>query len=73
MHRVDDERELVEKKLRTFLERTQPLIEHYARDNSSVYRIPVSGLSSTQDAYAKLCSLASAYPPVAFIAEPPQR
>lgn len=71
--RVDDDKELVSRKLQIFIERTQPLIEHYAGDGSMIYRLPVTETSSTDDAYATLSSLSTAYPPVSFVTEPPQR
>ncbi|MDH4162780.1 MAG: nucleoside monophosphate kinase [Nitrospirota bacterium] len=71
--RIDDHKDLVGRKLQIFIERTQPLIEHYAQEGSMIYRLPVTDASTTTDAYTALTSLATAYPPVTFIAEPPQR
>jgi len=71
--RIDDGKELIEKKLRIFEERTAPLIEYYEKSGSMLYRIPIDGGTTTDEAYNKLLSLAGAYPPVAFIAEPPER
>ena len=70
--RTDDVRELVLRKLRTFQERTEPLIHHYERNGSMVYRISISDRTTTNDAYFQLSSLAAAYPPFSFITEPPQ-
>jgi adenylate kinase family enzyme len=71
--REDDERMLIEKKLRIFRERTAPLIEHYARAGSRIYRIDINERTTTGSAYQQLSLLAAADPPVPFIAEPPQR
>jgi adenylate kinase family enzyme len=70
--RVDDGKNLVEKKLRIFRERTAPLIEHYAAKGSKIYRIAISGTTTPDEACRTLLSLASADPPVALVAEPPQ-
>jgi adenylate kinase family enzyme len=71
--RSDDNRELVEKKLMIFRERTAPLVDHYIRNGSVVYRIIVSGTMTTNRTYEKLRMLAAGDPPVALIAEPPER
>ncbi len=71
--RVDDERALVEKKLRIYAERTAPLIEHYKNAGSIIYHLEISERTTTGSAYHQLSSLAAAHPPVAFIAEPPER
>jgi adenylate kinase len=71
--RIDDTRELVEKKLLIFRERTAPLVDHYALCGSAVYRIRVSGTMTTDRTYQELRMLAAADPPIAFIAEPPER
>ena len=71
--REDDERVLIEKKMRIFQERTAPLIEHYERAGCGVYRIEITGRTTTDAAYEKLSSLAAANPPVSLITEPPQR
>jgi adenylate kinase family enzyme len=71
--RVDDNKELIEKKLMIFRERTAPLIEHYARTGSFVYRLGISGITTTDQAYLQLLSLTTSHPPIALIAEPPQR
>lgn len=70
--RSDDDRGLVEKKLRTFEERTVPLVQHYQQSGSMIYRITIGDETTTTDAYRQLASLAAAYPPFAFVAEPPQ-
>jgi adenylate kinase len=71
--RVDDDKGLVEKKLAIFRERTAPLIDHYERKGCRIYRIDVSSTMTPADTYQNLSALAAAHPPVAFVAEPPQR
>ena len=71
--RVDDKKELIEKKLMIFRERTAPLIEYYARTGSFVYRLGISGITTTDQAYLQLLSLTASHPPIALIAEPPKR
>jgi adenylate kinase len=71
--RVDDKKELIQKKLMIFRERTTPLIEHYARKGSFVYRLEISGMTTTSQAYLRLLSLTAAHPPITLVAEPPQR
>ncbi len=73
IERTDDGRELVEKKLQIFTERTAPLIEHYREHGSTIYHIPITAASTPRDAYTTLSSLAAANPPVSLITEPPQR
>lgn len=71
--RKDDERALIEKKLRIFEERTAPLIEHYKQAGSRLYRIEINERTTTGSAYHQLSTLAAADPPVALVAEPPKR
>ena len=71
--RVDDERALVERKLRIYAERTAPLIEYYKKSGSSIYHIEVNEGTTADSAYHQLTSLSALHPPVAFVAEPPQR
>lgn len=71
--RVDDHGELVEKKLSIFRERTAPLIAYYEREDSRIYRLGISGSTTPEQAYAQLSALAGADPPVALVAEPPER
>lgn len=71
--RVDDDRDLVAKKLQIFIERTAPLIEYYREICSRIYHIPVTDTSATEDAYSLLSSLSSANPPFSLVAEPPKR
>jgi len=71
--RIDDEVGLVEKKLLLFRERTAPLVEHYEKQGCRIYRANVSGAMIPQEVYRNISALAAAHPPVAFIAEPPQR
>ncbi len=71
--RVDDNRELIGKKLAIFRERTAPLIDYYSKKGSSIYRVEVTGTMTTEQTYGKLSALAAAHPPVSLVAEPPQR
>ncbi len=71
--RVDDNMELVDKKLSIFRERTEPLIDHYTQRGCALYRISVSADMTPSEAYCKVSALAAAYPPVTLVAEPPQR
>ena len=71
--RVDDERALVDRKLRIYAERTAPLIEYYKKSGSSIYHIEVNEETTADSAYHRLTSLSALHPPVAFVAEPPQR
>ena len=71
--RIDDNRDLIEKKLVIFRQRTAPLTEHYENRGSSIFRLTISGTTTTEQAYQKLLSLAAAHPPLALVAEPPER
>ncbi len=71
--RADDNKELIAKKLTIFKERTAPLINHYEKQGRRIYRIGVSDTMSPTEAYRCVSALAAAHPPVAFVAEPPQR
>ncbi len=71
--RVDDERVLIDRKLHIFAERTAPLIEYYKQTGSRIYHIAVNDRTTTGLVYKQLSSLAAAHPPVALVAEPPQR
>jgi adenylate kinase family enzyme len=71
--RVDDNVELIGKKLALFRSRTAPLIDHYEKLGRMIYRLGVSGTMTPAEAYQKLSALAAADPPVALIAEPPER
>lgn len=71
--RIDDNSELITKKLIIFRERTAPLIDHYEKLGCSVYRISVTGGMTPDDAYRSLSSSAAAHPPITLVAEPPQR
>ena len=73
MARVDDNKELIEKKLMIFRHRTAPLIEHYTRIGSFIYRLGISVMTTTDQSYLRLLSLTAAHPPITLIAEPPQR
>ena len=71
--RIDDNRDLIEKKLVIFRQRTAPLIEHYEQTGSRIYRLTIAGTTSTEQAYQKILKLAALHPPLAFVAEPPER
>ncbi len=71
--RADDNKGLIAKKLTIFKERTAPLIDHYEKQGRRIYRIGVSDTMSPVEAYRSVSALAAADPPVAFVAEPPQR
>lgn len=71
--RDDDRLQLIEKKLRLFFERTAPLIDHYSRAGSRLYRIAVNERTTTVSVYHRLSLLAAADPPFSLITEPPQR
>ncbi len=71
--RNDDTRQLVQKKLDIYRERTAPLVEHYAAGGCRIYHIDINERTSSGSAYHTLSSLAAADPPIAFVAEPPQR
>jgi len=70
--REDDGVGLVQKKLALFHERTRPLIEHYERWRSKVYRLSVGEGTTAAEASALLSALASGDPPLSLVAEPPQ-
>jgi adenylate kinase family enzyme len=71
--RVDDNKELIEKKLMIFRERTAPLIDHHEKLGRRIYRVGVSGAMTPKEAYQNVSALAAAHPPVSLVAEPPQR
>jgi adenylate kinase family enzyme len=71
--RIDDHDQLVAEKLNVYRERTEPLIDHYIHTGSTIYRLAISSSTTTIEAYRKLLMLAAIDPPVAFVAEPPQR
>ncbi len=70
--RVDDNKELIAKKLEIFRERTAPLVDYYAQGACPVYRVNVFAALTTEQAYRALSSLAAAHPPVSLVAEPPE-
>ena len=72
-NRVDDNAELINKKLSIFRERTAPLIKHYTQLRCALYSISASADMTPSDAYRKVSALAAAYPPVTLVTEPPQR
>jgi len=69
--RADDNKELIEKKLLLFKERTAPLINYFESKGCIVYRLEISGTTTTDRAYRVLLSLAT-HPPISLIAEPPK-
>jgi adenylate kinase family enzyme len=71
--RSDDERALVEKKLKIYSDRTAPLIKHYEESGSRIYRIDINESTTAGSAYHQLSTLAAADPPVSLITEPPKR
>lgn len=73
MGRIDDHDLLVAEKLKIYQERTEPLLDHYICAGGTVYRIAITSSTTAEEAYQKLLLLAAGDPPVAFIAEPPQR
>ena len=73
VERTDDDKELIEKKLSIFRERTAPLINHFEKKGGVVYRLEISGTTTTDQAYRRLLSLAATHPPVPLVAEPPKR
>ncbi len=71
--RIDDNIGLIEKKLAIFRDRTAPLIDYYQKQGSMIYRVLVTRTMTPAEAYNRLSLLAAAHPPVAFVAEPPER
>jgi adenylate kinase len=71
--RADDTKELIEKKLSIFNERTAPLIKHFKKKGCVVYRLEICGTTTPDQAYLQLLSLAAINPPVSLVAEPPKR
>jgi adenylate kinase family enzyme len=57
--RDDDDRKLIEKKLRIFRERTEPLLEHYRAEGSTLVRLAVTEEAVTGLLYAELLSALS--------------
>jgi adenylate kinase family enzyme len=55
--RDDDDQKLIEKKLGIFRERTEPLIELYTAEGSTVVRIAVTAEAAADHVYAELISL----------------
>lgn len=70
--RVDDNKELIEKKMVIFRERTAPLIDHYSLARNRIYRLMITGSTTPEMAYQELLSFTAAYPPVSLVAEPPK-
>ncbi|MGC2063599.1 MAG: nucleoside monophosphate kinase [Thermodesulfovibrionales bacterium] len=55
--RDDDDQLLIEKKLRIFRERTEPLVEHYRAEGSVIVRLAVTAEAAADHVYAELLSL----------------
>jgi adenylate kinase len=55
--RVDDDMALVKKKLDIFRKRTAPLVEHYTKAGSRVFRIKVGASATAEDVYSDLLAL----------------
>lgn len=72
-NRTDDEKHRIEKKLRIYRERTAPLFEHFEQTGCRIYRLGISGTTTPEESCRMLSALAAAHPPVAFVAEPPER
>ncbi len=71
--RIDDNKELIDKKLSTFRKRTTPLIDSYSRSGRAIYRIRVSKDMTPSEAYSIVSALAALDPPISLVAEPPER
>jgi len=54
--RKDDDREAVERKLRLYAERTEPLVEYYRGHGARVERIAVTAATSPEDAWQQVQS-----------------
>ena len=70
--RLDDDPELVRKKLAVFQERTRPLIDHYNSIGRKIYRPSIGHRTTAEEAFQELSRLAASDPPVSLVAEPPQ-
>ncbi|MBI5634489.1 MAG: nucleoside monophosphate kinase [Nitrospirae bacterium] len=55
--RIDDADEMIRKKLKTFHNRTTPLIDHYAEQGSTLIKIPVHASATAEAVYSRLVSL----------------
>jgi adenylate kinase len=71
--RADDNRDLIEIKLRIFRERTAPLIDYYEKIGCRIYRLGVTTTMTPAEAYNTLSALAAGDPPISLITEPPER
>jgi adenylate kinase family enzyme len=71
--RIDDHDLLVAEKLKTYRERTKPLIDHYVHAGCTIYRLDISSSTTTDETYRQLLMLASGDPPITLVTEPPQR
>jgi adenylate kinase len=71
--RLDDDEKLIAKKMEIFRERTAPLVAYYSQRGCRIYRVKITAATTTEEVYQSLSSLAAAHPPVALVAEPPQR
>jgi len=71
--RFDDDRSLVDKKLRLFKERTAPLIDHYRNAGAAIVTVTMGRTTTAEEACQQVLMPPSGHPPVPFVAEPPQR
>ncbi len=71
--RVDDNVDMIEKKLKIFRERTAPLVAYYEKLGTLVYRVRITGAMTPADSYDAISSLAAVHPPVTLVAKPPER
>jgi adenylate kinase len=71
--RIDDNKELVKKKIELFRERTAPLIGYYEQSGRRIFRICVSDDMTEENMYEAVSLLAATNPPVTLVTEPPQR
>ena len=71
--RIDDDRGLIEKKLKIFGERTAPLIQHYKNQGRRIYIVRVTRTMTPEAALGSISALAAGDPPVSLITEPPKR
>jgi len=71
--RVDDDITLIGNKLEIFQQRTAPLIEHYAQENRSLYRINITTSMTPAETFKNVSALTAVHPPFTLVAEPPKR
>ena len=51
MHRKDDQPEVIQKRLKTYIKQTMPLIEYYKKQNIFV---PVEAIGSPEDIFVRI-------------------